>query len=173
MTKQMSLRRAVELFRSQPRTSSNTYEWYRRQAHEAGLVTLGRITMRAEKGPKGWMVSTDDAASALHAHERWLAQVDLATDDYKRRSLHGDDGDTVVLVWGHYERRDPFHFVVSSVDWGRRRSDGTWTCNLCFTPAEVVRDREECGVCSNWGSCRRDCTASALGCSTCGVNLAL
>lgn len=167
----MTLREAVERYAAEKRAPANAYQWYRKLAHRTGYAPFGETDVAARKMKGSWFVRSEDLAHALDAHRGYVAGVRQASQDYKRGILHGGDGDSVESEDGGYLRRGSFHFVWSNYEIGRRRSDGTWKCSTCMTPAEADHDRPECHRCSDWGSCGRDCTLSRVYCSNCGVSL--
>jgi rubrerythrin len=61
-----------------------------------------------------------------------------------------------------------FRLVSDPVERYRHRSDGTWFCKTCGTPAETEHEKPECHRCSDWSGCGRDCTLSRVYCSKCG-----
>ena len=169
----ISLRDAIARWQREERAPANAYEWYRRDAHRSGMVSIGETSIRATKAGGSWLVDEADLDRALVAHRERRAEVRRVTADYKAGVLHGHDGEMLETEWGGYRRRDPFHFAWSDYEVGRRRSDGTWYCSRCMRPASTEHNNPECHTCSDWGSCRNDCTLSRVSCPTCGTELAL
>ncbi len=170
---QISLREAIARWQSEERAPANAYEWYRRDAHRSGTVFIGETSILATKAGGTWMVDEADLNRALAAHRERRAEVRRITADYEAGILHGQDGDTLETEWGGYRRRDPFYFAWSDYEVGRRRSDGTWYCSRCMRPASTEHDNPECHTCSDWGSCRNDCTLSVVFCRSCGTGFSV
>lgn len=168
----MTLHEAIERWKSEPHAVANGYEWYRRDAHRSGHVYLGPLTIPASKAGGIWYVDDADLTRAIEARRQERAAVKRATEDLRAGVLHGADGDQIETEWGHYTRRDPFHFRYDDFEAGRRRSYGSWYCNKCMRPADTEHGNPECHRCSDWGSCGTDCTLSRASCLTCGTSLA-
>lgn len=159
---------AVERWQRTERAPANAYDWYRRDAHRSGTVSLGGLTMPVVKVGRSWLVEEGDVGRAIEAHYERVAEVRAATTDLDAGILRGRDGGQIETDWGHYTRRDPFHFRWSAYEGGRRRSDGAWYCNTCMTPAATEHNNPECHRCSDWGDCQTDCTLSRVFCPACG-----
>jgi hypothetical protein len=166
----ITLTQAVERYRQEPGSYSNAYDWYRKQAHQDGQVSLGGTYITAIKIGKQWTVAVAEVDAAIIAHRDRVAGQHQATHDYKSHILHGDDGATVSTNWGGYRISGAFHFAWNDYEVGRWRSDGSWYCNTCFRPTQTEHEHEECHTCSNWGGCRNDCTLSRILCINCGTS---
>jgi hypothetical protein len=167
----LTLRDAIERWQREPHAPANAYEWYRQGAHHSGHVYLGPLTIPAFKTGGTWFVDDADLSRAISVHRRQRAEVLRATEDLRSGALHGADGEQIETEWGHYTRRDPFHFRWSAYEAGRHRSDGAWYCNTCMRPADTEHSNLECHRCSDWGSCGNDCTLSRIFCATCDASL--
>jgi hypothetical protein len=62
-----------------------------------------------------------------------------------------------------------FHFLWNDMASARRRSDGYWICNTCWTAATEDHDGEECHRCRDWSPCGNNCTLTRIRCRTCGA----
>lgn len=165
----MRLDEAVGRFRNEEGAPSNVYEWYRRLAREKGYVELGSAKVRAWKSGRAWQVDDQDVAKAIGAHRQQREELKRITQDNKWGLLHGKDGDTILLLHGSYRRRDPFRFVWSDIEVGRRESNGTWYCNRCNRPAQTKYGNPECNLCADWNGCGGVCTLSEVSCERCGL----
>lgn len=164
----ISLRDAVERYRAEPGAPSNVYEWYRKSAHRSGRVWVGGIEIRAAKDGNQWVLPLSEFEAAVDVHRARRAQIASVTADYEAHVVH--EGDQT-LTWGGYRTRGDFHFAWNDMDVYRRKSDGHWRCSRCFSSVQREDGKPECSTCSNWGSCRRDCTLSAISCAGCGTRL--
>lgn len=125
---------------------------------------MGGQTIPVAKVGRHWLVEEGDVDSAVEAHHQRVAEERAATVDLDAGTQRGSDGEQVETDWGHYTRRDPFHFGWSAYEAGRRRSGGAWYCNMCMTPAATEHNNPEWYRCSDWGDCRTDCTLSRVFC---------
>jgi hypothetical protein len=167
----ISLRSAIERYQSEPASYGNAYDWYRRSAQRSGYVSIGRTSVPASKGSRGWTILEADLNRAIAAHREYVEYVERATADYERQELHGAVGDSVETTWGGYRRKGDFHFVWSHYEIGTRSSDGSWFCSRCFRPAHTRHQRPECSSCSNGWPCRNDCRLSSMSCPDCGTSM--
>jgi hypothetical protein len=62
-----------------------------------------------------------------------------------------------------------FSLCVTANEIMRKRSNGTWFCNVCRVPAETEHQHDECSACDRSEYCEDDCRLSALACPSCGV----
>jgi hypothetical protein len=145
----------------------NAYGWYRTQATAGSIEFSGHRVVTMKLGNR-WVVDGDEMRDALQSIARDLeerrARPELATQAYEAGHL-GSQG-TIETTWGSYRVRGDFHAV--SVEPNRPyRGGAIWYCNSCMRPAQVEHGKPECHTCSDWGSCGRDCTASAVRCDAC------
>jgi hypothetical protein len=115
-----------------------------------------------------WHIRRSDVLAALERERLREEDLERVTRDYESGILYGSDGETVETTWGGYRIAGGFHFVWSDYEVMRRRSNGSWWCNHCDAAAMTEHGRPECHVCSDWGSCGRDCTLSRIECRVCG-----
>jgi hypothetical protein len=164
---------ALERYRREEDAYTNSYEWYRRDAHRSGSVSVDGVHIPARKIGRAWSVDEDELARAIDAHRQRIAARKEATIDYSNHVLRGRGGDSIETDWGWYEIRGAFHLA----SYRSRRpppfggGDECWFCNSCWQTAETEHDREECHRYENWGSCGRDCTLSRVFCAKCGTSL--
>jgi hypothetical protein len=173
MTDRLTLAAALERFKAEAGGHLNSYEWYRQGAQRGERIWLGGTEIPAAKVGGQWTVQAADLERAVEAAHEARRTLERITADYDRHVLHGDDGATVHIAGGGYQRRGPFHFGWSDYLRGRMKSDGTWMCSTCWEPASLEHNKNECHTCSDWGSCRSDCTLSRVFCETCGTDLAV
>lgn len=164
----ISLRDAVQIFKNELGATSNAYDWYRKSAQKSGSVSIGSKKIAARKMGTTWYVFRRDLEAAIENHRKNIAELKQRTLDYKDQILHGNDGETISTEFGGYRRRGSFHFVWSNYDIGRKRSNGSWVCSVCFRPADVSHNPDECSQTTDWRECDRDCAASTPSCEHCG-----
>jgi rubrerythrin len=164
----ISLADAVKRYKAEPGAVSNAYEWYRKDAHRSGTVYIGGGRIPAVKVGSQWTVMVSDLEAALTSHQERRAHIARVTEDYEAHVLH--EGDQV-LTWGGYRNHGDFHFAWNNYEVGRRKSDGSWYCNVCFTPARHENNQLDCPVCTDRGSCRGDCFSITIYCPQCGTRL--
>lgn len=157
---------AVERFRQEQGAPQNAYDWYRRSATRYGSVAFGKHRIPAVKRGREWTVAEADLVAALDIHRGKRADLVQMAAQYEAHVLN--EG-TVKTVGGGYTVNGDFHFLWDDTARAHKQSEGFWRCNSCWTPAQVVRGKEECHRCRDWSPCGRDCTASGLQCSTCGT----
>lgn len=167
----IKLKDAVELYKQEERSPSNSYEWYRKSAQQYGRVSIGDTDVPAYKQRGIWYLDDKKFAEAIKRHREAIKHLKQVTADYAKGIIYGKDGDVVYTEWGGYEIRGGFRFVWSDYERARMRSDGTWYCNRCNIPAETEHDKEECHLCRDWNGCGRDCTLSKVYCPKCGESL--
>jgi hypothetical protein len=167
----MKLADAVEVFRGEPGSPSNSYQWYRKDAQYRGSVSLGGMSVLVRKISGAWWVEEPDLERALVALRERMAERHAATVDYKNRVLRGAPGGSVETDWGRYTVRGPFHLNGYSGVPRYKGYDEVWVCSTCWRPTSTEHNREECHSCSDWGGCERDCTLSRVFCSPCGTSL--
>lgn len=152
----------------------NAFNWYLRQAQEGRKPFHFNAPYRTQTSVRKvagtWMIAIEELENAVQIHCAEKAEIARATNDYKRRILHGKPGDTVQTEWGVYTVYDGLHStIVSSPDpaW-----NGTvrWYCSICWEPAETEHNNPECHTCRDWGGCRRDCTFSRASCRKCATS---
>jgi hypothetical protein len=179
----LSLRDAVAELKRHHR-GGNAYDWYRRDAQRGGRIWLGTgcqlepggerpVMVSARKIGGRWMVDAEGFRSALHELDRAQGELAMITAAYEDQQLLGGVGKSLRTSWGGYRVADRFHFVWNSMSIYRHDSYGIWRCNTCWKPAETQHDRAECHICSDWGTCGRDCTLSGIACGTCLTSMAL
>jgi hypothetical protein len=177
----ISLRAAYELYRREPGSVSNSYDWYRKQAQKGGLVRFGNRRQFAESGQSGmpvtkvkgqWMVNQEDLDAELAEHRASRAELEQVTADYHNRILHGRPGSAVRTSFGNYTTYDGFHSIWRSDAKPWKETDGYWLCSRCWQPATLTHGRPQCHRCSDWNGCGRDCTLSKVTCRTCGTSMA-
>src|SRR5580704_921595 len=122
----ISLRDAIDLYQRETRSPSNAYDWYRRSAQRGGTVSIGPSEVPAMKIGNVWYVSREDLSEAIAVHRVDVALFKQRTEDFRQNLLHGIDGDTIYTEFGGYRRQGGFHFVWSTYERARRRSDGGW-----------------------------------------------
>ena len=164
---------AVARFRREHGSISNSYDWYRRMAHESGLVLIGLTQIPAWKERGVWHVSDKEFGDAIAHHRKQQAYVAKVSRDLRRGVIHGKDGDTVEILGGGYKVRGEFRFVWYTSERGRHSIHGSWYCNRCNRPADTKHEKKECHLCADWGSCGQDCTLSEVACANCGAREAI
>ena len=169
----ISLRDAVRIFKAEPDAASNSYDWYRKSAQRYGAVSIGSRKVVASKLGTKWGLSRDDFDAAIETHREDTANRKQRTLDYNAQILYGNDGETISTEFGGYRRRGSFHFVWSSYDVGTKRSNGSWVCSVCFRPASVSHNRDECSQTTDWKEYDRDGAVSTLSCEHCGKGKSL
>lgn len=166
-SKFISLASAINHYRQEEGAYSNSYEWYRKQAHSDGHISIAGVNIPVSKIRNQWHLREQDLEQAILQHKLALKELHKVTEDYRSRILHGNDGATVRTEWGGYEIKRSFHFVWNNMDRNRMKNYGSWICNTCFELAELEHNREECHVCADWGGCRNDCRLSRVFCTEC------
>jgi TPR repeat protein len=145
----MKLKDALELYKKEERTPSNSYEWYRKSAQRNGTVSIGDTNVPAYKLRGVWYVDGKRFAEAIKQHREKIKHLKQVTTDYSKGIIHGKDGDVVYTESGGYKIRGEFRFVWSDYEQARKRSSGTWYCNKCNILAETEHNKEECHLCSD------------------------
>lgn len=149
--------------------SGNAHDWYRRQANADGCVRLGGQCAAAFKVGNRWMVDAEEVADSFVALKNAKAERERASKRYEDGELDGTLT-AIETTWGSYMVRGAFHLVTQ-----RRskpyRGGGVWHCNECMRPANLEHNKPECHRCSDWSSCGRDCTLSAVRCTECGTQM--
>jgi hypothetical protein len=156
---------AIERYQRNPGAHSKAYDWYRRSAQRFNQVWIHSHVVPTIKVGRQWMVEEADLNAALAAMRESRAQQTQRTADYKKRILHPG---TVRIDGGGYRVNGAFHFFWNDMDRARRRSDGSWICNTCWTVATENHDGEECHRCRNWSPCGNNCTLTRIRCRTFG-----
>jgi hypothetical protein len=169
--KGLKLKDAVQLYRIEERTPSNSYEWYRKSAQHSGRISIGETNVSAYKEMGVWYVDRNEFAKAINQYRDSIKHLKEITADYAKGIIHGKNGDIISTEWGGYAIRGIFRFVWSDYERIKEGSSGTWYCNKCNIPAETEHKKEECHLCSDWNGCGRDCTLSRVYCSRCGASL--
>ncbi len=178
----LSLRAAYDRFRLEPGCCSNSYEWYRQQARQAGLVRFGSRRQLVPMVWSGvgvakvggrWMVSQEDVEAELAEHRASIAELEEITTDYNNRVLHGETGSTIRAGFGSYTVYRDFHSIWLAAAKPWKESGAHWFCSKCWQKATLAHERPECHTCSDWGSCGRDCTLSEVSCQSCGTAMAV
>jgi hypothetical protein len=174
------LKAAYERFRREPGGCNNSYDWYRQRAQQDGTVAFGdrRQLVRTDcpdvsvvKVKGRWMVDEEEVIAEIKEHQAARAELDQITRDYKDMILHGGPGTTLRTDFGSYTVYSDFHSIWRSDARPWKETGVYWFCNRCWKPATLVHDKEECHVCSDWGSCGRDCTLSEVSCHGCGTSM--
>jgi hypothetical protein len=119
----ITLAQAVERYRQEPGSYSNAYDWYRKQAHQSGTVSLGGREVTAFKVGRQWMVHEAEVDSAIAAHRDQMAKRHQATVGYEAHILYGGDGASIRTDWGGYRVSDTFHFAWSDYAIATSKSD--------------------------------------------------
>lgn len=149
----------------------NAYSWYRRQAKAGSVDFSGHRVVTMKLGNR-WVVRGDEMRDALRVIAKELedrqARLEFASREYNSGRLTSPG--TIETTWGSYEVRGNFHAV--RIEPHLLQEGGpVWYCNSCMRPARVEHDGPECHTCSDWGSCGRDCTASAVRCDACACRM--
>ena len=163
------LRAAVELYKKEPNTPINSYQWYRKNAQSHGGIHFGDTNINVKKINRKWFVDSADVKMAIDAHRDKEKKISETTKDFRKGIIRGEDGGSILIEGGHYEIHGSFRFVVSDIERARHKSDGTWYCNKCKRPATTKHEKQECHLCSDWNGCGRDCTLSEIICKNCGT----
>jgi len=167
---QVPLADAVAMYRAACGHASSL-QTYRKHAAEGGRVHLG-VSIPAAKDRRGrWVVPRPALDRGIATELERLAGIRQATVDYRNHVLRGPENVRVDTDWGFYEVRGAFHFHFDRTDAYRKRNNGTWVCNFCWTSTQDEHGREECHTCSDWGDCGQNCTLSAIRCDECGTRL--
>ena len=166
----ISLRKAVDLYKKEPNTPINSYQWYRQDAKRCGNIHFGDMKIIVTKLNGKWFVDSADVKKAIGAHRNRNKKISETTKDLYKGIIRGKDGDSVLIEGGHYDIHGSFRLVVSDIERARHKSDGSWYCNKCNRPAITKHEKEECHLCSDWNGCGRDCTLSEIICENCGNN---
>jgi len=96
----MKLKDAVELFRKEERAPVNSYEWYRKQAHESGTVSIDGANVPAYKYKGSWHIDDERVDEAIKKHREAVEHLKQVTSDYDKGIIHGKNGDTISTTWG-------------------------------------------------------------------------
>ena len=178
----LPLAQAVDRFKREPGSTSNSYDWYRRGAQQSGAVNFGRprelvqgATTRVpvQKVGMQWMASRSAFASAIVEHRAGLAEVDETTRAYDDHRLVVGPGGTARTTWGSYRVAADFHSTWSIRAAIQGPTSPAWVCSRCWQSAALEHNRPECHTCSDWNGCGRDCTLSAVLCPGCGTSMAI
>ena len=113
------------------------------------------------------MVDETDLEAALTSYREQRGHIGHMTADYNSRILHPG---TVRTAGGGYAVKGDFHFRWDDMARALNKSDGSWLCNTCWTPAATEQNRDECHRCRDWSPCGRGCTLSGIYCSKCGTS---
>jgi hypothetical protein len=159
---------AVDCYRRERGAYGNGYDWYRKEAHRRGSVSIGGHSVKVEKVAGAWYLDDEDLAEALATHRQRTADQASATNDYKYRILRGSNGQQVSTDWGYYVVRVPFHLTTNTSVPPWKGSGQAWISNQCWKPADSEHNRPRCQSCEDWSGCGRDCTLSRVFCTTCG-----
>lgn len=168
----VSLREAIARYRMEPGAPINTFDWYRRSAHESGYVSLAGTHVRAFKQGRSWFVDVSELAAALDSHRAMVRRRHQMTVDLAQGLIHGLAGDVIDTDWGGYKNHGAFRFQWSDQVRTQQISDGSWYCNSCNKPAHTEHNGEECHRCRDWTPCGRDCRLSRVLCVACGASMA-
>lgn len=135
------------------------------------LVSSARSGMKVAKVKGQWMVDQGDVDAELAEHQASLAELEQITADYHKRILHGEPGSIIRTSFGSYTIYRDFHSIWHSDAKPWKGLGVYWFCSRCWQPAKLAHDRPECHTCSDWGSCGRDCTLSAVSCPGCATTM--
>ena len=152
-------------------SGGNSYDWYRKQAHQNGKVYFGGLHIEAHKDGRSWIVYADDLARASAEDARRRAVTQDVTKAYEEHRLVVGSGQSATTTWGGYRVTGCFHITYSNRGWQYGGGDGPWRCNTCWTVAGTERNKEECHRCRDWSPCQNDCQLSRVFCDTCGTSM--
>ncbi len=130
-------------------------------------------SIRAHKVGGRWLVDEHEFAAALEEAVLARKELEQISQKYSDKLLVGEAGRRVNTTWGYYVAGTVFH---ERIDYRAAYLGGRGSlhrCNGCWEIATYERDRPECHLCRDWGSCGRDCTRSAIICATCGARVVL
>jgi hypothetical protein len=117
------------------------------------------------------MVEQSDFDAEMAEHLAARAEMTQITNDYHNRILHGSPQSTIRSRFGTYTVYRDFHSIWRSDAKPWKESGVYWFCSRCWRPAKLAHNRPECHTCSDWGSCGRDCTLSAVSCTACETSM--
>ena len=178
----LSLRDAVDRFRLEEGSPANVYDWWRRGAQRFGHVTFGQrrqliaggsTDVPAYKAGNKWIVDAVAFEAALAEHRAYRAELQFIADAYEQHRLLVGPGKRVDVSWGHYRVAEGFHVRCHSASRPSHDHVESWVCNNCWRLASLEHGKPECHTCSDWGTCGRDCTLSAVVCADCAARLNL
>ena len=167
----IKLKDAVSLYSQENGAPSNSYGWYRKSAQCSGTVSIGDMKIPVHKECGIWYLDETRLAKAIEHHRKKMKDIEQITADYDKGIIHGNNGDSFRMTWGGYEIHGRFRFVWSDMERYRKRSCGTWYCNLCNTISSTRHDNPECHLCNDWNGCNKDCTLSEVYCEKCDYRL--
>lgn len=107
----LSLRDAVDRFRTERGASANAYDWWRRSAQRSGRVSFGQPRQLIAGGSTDvpvykvgnrWIVDAGAFAAAIVEHRAGHAELRYIADAYEQRRLLVPPGRRVNTSWGHY-----------------------------------------------------------------------
>jgi rubrerythrin len=169
----MKLKDAINLYKKEEQAVSNSYDWYRKSAHNSGTVLIGNTRVPAYRKGRIWHIDDNMFDEAIRNHRQEIERLKQVTADYAKGTIHGQDGDTIRTEWGGYAIHKGFRLVWSDYEQLTKKSTGTWYCNKCNTVAETEHEKEECDLCRDWNGCGTDCTLSKVRCPKCGNSFTL
>jgi hypothetical protein len=160
---------AINRYKKERKAISNAYGWYRKQAKESGCIEISGVKISAKKINNNWFVNSKSFDKAILAHRKELQKIKTNTLNYQKGILRKTTGE-VKTEWGGYKVKKGFRLETNDTDIIRKKSNGTWYCNKCNTPAITLHEKAECHTCSDWGGCGEDCTLSGIKCPQCGAS---
>jgi hypothetical protein len=165
------LKEAIDLYKQEERAPANSYEWYRKSAQQRGTVLIGDIEVPVRKRKGTWYVDEREFSEAIQRHREAVKHLKQVTADYAEGIIHGNNGDVIYTEWGGYNIHGDFRLVWTGYERARKKSYGSWYCNICNILAETEHNKEECHLCRDWYGCGGDCTLSKVYCPQCGKSI--
>lgn len=165
----MSLKSAMEQYQESPGSIAKSYQYYRREAQQAGRVNIEGIDVSVVKIGGRWLIFKEDFLRAMDEYKGRLAKIKTNTENLKRGGITGKIGEIVPIDGGYYINHGLFREEVSTYAAAKRRDYGVWYCNKCMCVATTENNKPECHNCREGWTCGRDCTLSKVICEKCGA----
>ena len=166
----MKLKTAIELYKEEIGSISNSYDWYRKCAVRTGFITIGEFNIETIKVKGIWYIDEIDFEESIKSHRLIQQKIKQNTVDYNNNIIHSIN-DKIQTDFGHYINFGDFRLVVSLSDIYKYKNNGVWFCNTCNKVAQMEYEKEECHLCSDWTGCGEDCTLSLIFCNKCKTEL--
>lgn len=162
----IKLREAIELYKKEKGSISNSYDWYRKSAVREGSVQIGDSNIKATKTKGTWYIDKDEFEDSIRSHRLYQKKIKQNSLDYENNIIHGLNT-RIETDWGYYVNYGDFRLAVNHSDVLRNKNNGIWICNTCNQIAQQEHKKEECHLCSDWNGCSDDCTLSLVFCDKC------
>lgn len=166
----LKLKVAIELYKIEIGSISNSYDWYRKCAVREGFINIGELNIKAIKVSGTWYVNKVDFEKSIKSHRLSQQKIKQNTIDYKNNIIHGLNT-KIQTDWGYYINFSDFRLVINLADIYNSKNNGIWFCNTCNKIAQLEHKKEECHLCSDWNGCGDDCKLSLVFCDKCNTEL--